>query len=216
MQNNDFEKFARLMATLAETFGNTSPSEQKIEIYYRALSDLTIEQVDAAVINLVKTRTITSTLPVPAEIRDVLGAGKGDALLALKKAENAVERHGSYTSVVFDDPVIHMVIASMGGWPKFCCPSAYGDDQQWQWKQKEFMSLYEAFSKNPKVECPLQLSGICDSYNSANGFDKYISKPAIIGDERKAIEWQEQHAQKRIEKGTSALIPDRCLLSIKA
>jgi Domain of unknown function (DUF6475) len=192
MHKNDFEKFAVLMATLAETFGNSVPGEQKIEIYYRALSDLTIEQIDHAVIELLNTRTITSTFPVPAEIRNAIGGRVDDAaLLALDKAEKAVERHGSYRSVIFDDPVIHMVIRSMGGWPKFCCPSAYGDDQEWQWKQKEFVALYKTFSRSPRGECPPVLIGIGNTSYEADGKTVLIP-PKYVGDQQKAMAWSAQ------------------------
>ncbi len=213
MQDKDKPRFATLMKVLAETYPNQPVSKERIEIYFRVLENFTIEQVESGSYQLLKTRKTTTTFPVPGEIIECISDGDSRALLALKKAEDAIERHGSYTSVIFDDPVIHMVIAAMGGWPRFCRPSAYGDDQDWQWKQKEFIKLYETYAKNPRADIPLQLSGICDTYNTANGFGAFLSKPAIVGDERKTIEWQEKHKQKQIEKRTLALLPDRALVS---
>jgi hypothetical protein len=199
MQDQDKQKFATLIKVLAETYSpNDKPSKERVEIYFRVLSEYTIEQVEQGIIKLLKTRKTTTTFPVPGEIIDAIGGDQSNSLLALKKAEAAVEHHGSYSTVVFDDPVIHMVITAMGGWPRFCCPEAYGDNQEWHWKQKEFISLYETFSKNPRANCPYQLSGLSDIHNSARGFDKFIEKPKIVGDERKAIEWREEIKQKTI------------------
>lgn len=186
MQDNDRPKFASLMKVLGETFGNTAPSKEKMEIYFRALSDMPIEKIDEAVLNLVNTRTITSTFPVPAEIRNAVGARIDDlALLALDKAEGGVSRHGYCTSVVFDDPVIHMVIDSMGGWPKFCAPSAHGDEREWHWIQKDFVKLYQAFSRNPKAEFPKVLVGECTGT---------CAIPQIVGNVKLSLAWQDPDA----------------------
>lgn len=193
MQKCDFSRFATLMKAMNETYGNNlNPvSKEKAEVYFRVMEDMTIDQVEQAVYRLLRERKITSTFPVPGEIREYSSNGESAAIVALDKAEKAIERHGSYSSVTFDDPVIHMVIVSMGGWPRFCCPSVYGDDQEWHWKQKEFVKLYEAFSKNPRAECPIVLFGILDTENSAAGRLEWISKPRIVGDVRLALEWTE-------------------------
>jgi hypothetical protein len=200
MQNNDRPEFAKLMKVLGETFGNTVPSKEKMEIYFRALSDMPIEKIDEAVLNLVNTRTITSTFPVPAEIRNAVGGKSEDlALLALDKAEKAVEKHGTYSSVVFDDPIIHMVIGSMGGWPAFCSPATHGDEREWHWIQKDFCRLYQVFAKNPKSEFPKTLVGECTGI---------LATPKIVGNEQKALEWQEKHSQKKIDGGVKSLMPE--------
>jgi hypothetical protein len=189
MTKNDRTKFGMLMKALNETFGNSIPTKEKMEVYFRALSDLSIEQIDVAVINLLNSRTITTTFPVPAEIRAAIGVdAKSFALIALNKAERAVELHGSYCAVVFDDPVIHMVIRTMGGWAKFCCPAVYGDEQDWQWKQKEFISLYETFSKNPRADCPRILVGLGDTSYTRDG-ELILIAPEYIGDKLKAMAW---------------------------
>lgn len=198
------ELFIKNMTGLCEIFEREA-TEALLDIYYSAMSELSDEQFKQGIASVVRGKKFNK-LPLPGDIVDACSGGQSVALLALNKAEHAIEKHGSYTSVVFDDPVIHMVVSAMGGWPKFCCPSAYGDDQEWHWKQKEFIALYETFSKNPRANCPLQLSGISDTQNAADGrFEKFISRPVIIGDERKVIEWQANH-KKELEGGVAALI----------
>ena len=182
------EQFAIEFAGLCEVFERT-PTDGLINAYYNSLCDLTDKQFVEAIASVLRTRKYTK-LPLPHEIREgIMEDAQSSAIIALDKAEKAIERHGSYTSVIFDDPVIHMVVRSMGGWPRFCCPAAYGDDQEWQWKQKEFIRLYDTFSKRPVAECPPVLSGIADIENSSAGRLEWLSKPKIVGDERKALAW---------------------------
>ncbi len=207
MQHQDRPRFANLMKAIGETFGNAAPSKEKMELYFKVLSDLSIEQVESAVYFILNTRTITSTFPVPGEIRAALSGGKSAAMIALDKAERAVERYGVYESVVFDDPVIHMVIAAMGGWKHFCCPSEYGDNQEWHWKQKQFIELYETFSKNPRANCPMVLIGIGDTEYYRDGKTIQI-QPNIVGNKDQAMLWQESMKSTKLENNlVKQLVP---------
>jgi hypothetical protein len=182
VRQNDFIAFAGEMAALAETFGNQAPSENKIEIYFRALSDLAIEQIREAVSNLLNRRTITSTFPVPAEIREAIGIRVEDAaLIALDKLEKAIERYGLYRTVKFDDKIIHMVIRAMGGWVKVCRnDSEEGED--WTWRRKEFLKLYQVFARNPRAEYPEMLVGLAGEEDAGE------PKVYLIGEEKKQPE----------------------------
>lgn len=198
------EIFAAEFAGLCEVF-DRQPTKALASAYYETLCDMSDEQFKSAILAVMKTQKF-SKLPLPAEIRESICASKSVALVALDKAERAIERHGSYCAVVFDDPVIHMVISAMGGWARFCCPSNYGDDQEWHWKQKEFVSLYETFSKHPHVEVPLVLVGLGDTHFDRNGQIIPIL-PKFIGDKRAVIEWQ---GAKRKHKSIThiAITPD--------
>ena len=206
MNKTDFPRFSVLMKAMNETYGNNlNPvSKEKAEVYFRVMEDMSIEQVEQAVYRLIRDRKITSTFPVPGEIREFASEGSA-AILALDKLEKAIGKHGSYASVIFDDPVIHMVVVSMGGWPRVCCPSLYGDEQEWVWKQKEFVKLYDAFSKNHRAECPPVLFGIADIENSASGRIEWMGKPRIVGNAQKALEWTEARKQ-LVQDGTKHIV----------
>lgn len=158
-----------------------------LDIYYQALSDLSDDKFKEAISSVVRSKTFHK-LPLPGEILDAISSDESEALLALQKAEYAISRHGSYSTVRFDDPVIHMVITAMGGWSRFCSPSTYGDDQEWHWKQKEFIQLYNTFLKNPRGNVPSQLSGICDTHNASNGHGDFQMPIMVIGDKNKALD----------------------------
>ena len=189
MTQNDRPQFATLMKALGETYGGAAPSKEKIELYFRVLSDLTIEQLTDAITGLLNTRTTTTTFPVPGEIRNVLSGGKTAAIVALDKAEKAVEQFSAYTSVQFDDPVIHMAIESMGGWMQFCRPD---DGQDWHWHQKEFLRLYEAFALRPR-SCQNILPGMLamDPHRQMMGLPERIG---YIGDEQKRLAWTSRNS----------------------
>lgn len=181
------EKFRTEFAGLCEVF-DREPTKALAHAYYEALNDLTDDQLSEAVAFVLRTRKYTK-LPLPSDIREAItGDIQSAAIIALDKAEKAIERHSAYRSVQFDDPVIHMVISAMGGWYKFCCPAVYGDDQDWHWKQKEFKSIYVAFSQRPIAECPVVLFGILDTENSARGID-ITRAPEQIGDRKKIEQW---------------------------
>ena len=176
---------------------DTAPDEQVIEVYYRALSDLSDEEFIRAIDRVVKIRVFPG-MPKPAEIRDAAGGGESEALLALDKAEKAVELHGMYKAVIFDDPVIHMVVSAMGGWTKFCRPDAFGEYQQPHWQRKEFVSLYETFSKNPRAECPKVLIGSGDT-SYQRGDELVLVPPVIVGDKVKALSWTKSRDHPQLE-----------------
>jgi len=151
------------------------------DIYYMALEDLNDEQLKKSVSNVLRSREYSS-MPSPAELRgeDI----ENDALLALDKMEKAIERYGLYRSVRFDDPVIHMVVRSMGGWPAICRKEGE-EGEDWTWRRKEFVKLYRAFAMSPRAECPVTLIGLAESEN--NG----LPMVHIVGDGKKALAWTE-------------------------
>jgi hypothetical protein len=148
------------MTLLGEAFDNP-PSKEKIEIYWRTLKDLSIEDFERACINVLNTKKIT-TFPLIAEIRETLSGN--DGLQAWLFAREAVSRHGVYRSVQFPDPVIHSVVEAMGGWDKFC----HIPDKERPWKQKEFEKLYEIMKSKNKH--PEKCYGLYEIKNTAKGF----------------------------------------------
>lgn len=177
-------RFIEVMGALAEASGQTTtPFKEKI--YAKALDDLTIEQVEQAAWHIIKTR-VFATFPKIGELREaVLGKREEVSALALDKLEKAMARHGAYRSVIFDDPIIHAVVRSMGGWPKICSLP----EEEWKFKRKEFEKLYAAFSSRPNsVETPLQLAGIVERDNSARGYCGEVA-PVYIGDKMIIESW---------------------------
>lgn len=69
----------------------------------------------------------------------VEGDAETRAIQAFAKVESAVRHIGRYSSIGFDDPIIHAVLNDMGGWIQFCnCKE--GDIP---FKANEFLKRYQ-------------------------------------------------------------------------
>lgn len=177
MQNNDLNKFAKLMMAISEVFdGGKAPSELKMEIYFQALKGYDIETLQRSMERMIATR-IYPSFPKPGEIiQEIEGAKEDQALLAWGEVVEAIKHTGPYQSVRFKDPTIHAVIEFMGGWP------TTGDwlEDELKWKQKEFERLYGIMKTRGTDK--KYLPGICEISNGAKGLTGK-DKVVLIGSE---------------------------------
>jgi hypothetical protein len=176
MVERDAKQFAVIIASLAEVFSDKEPSKNVISLYWMALKEYTIEQIQKAASDIIQGRVYPS-MPKPAEIIEAIRGTQGDrATRAWIDVLRAVRRIGTYESVKFKDPVIHAVIEQMGGWSEM--GNMLVDDEKW--KQKEFERLYpimEARGNHPDY-----LPGRLEVSNEANGFIEHIGSPVLIGE----------------------------------
>lgn len=190
MTIDDMEHFEQIMGILNETFGDPSKpiSDLKMNFYFKALSDLTIEQLNDAAIILANTKVI-HTFPIPSEIRQAVEGNPQDkANVAFDKLLGAVRSIGPYQSVSFDDPAIHVFIESYGGWEEICDKTV----DEWKYMRNEFVKGYAGYSMRGS-SAPLKLAGIHESQNRLNGYD-HNAPVAIIGaTERKALNKEEMN-----------------------
>lgn len=150
----DVKRFATVMMALAECF-DKEISEYKLELYFEALRELSIEEFEATSRWLMRHRIITGTFPVIAEFflaMEKVRAGNIDladqAELAWRKLVWAIENYGYYHSVSFDDPYMHQAIESLGGWLKITdCDNRDWYESQLQWRRKEFVQIYQAIAR---------------------------------------------------------------------
>jgi len=192
MTLDDMERFEEIMGMMNETFGDPAKpvSDIKMRFYFKALSDMTIEQLNDAVIILARTKTI-HTFPTPAEIiQAVEGNPQEKAAVAFDKLLGAVRSVGPYQTVIFDDPAIHVFVQSYGGWEEICDKTV----EEWKFMRNEFIKGYNGYTG--RTDVPLQLTGIHDAVNRAKGYDHKIP-PCIVGDPAKALAWTERAAISR-------------------
>lgn len=150
-------------------------------IYVEHLRDLDDEQIKRAT-----SRAISELkwFPKVAELRALAGVrGQVEpspadrALVAWSFVTHAVERHGGWNTVVFDDPIIHAVINNLGGWQAFCRRSETEDLDTFA--RAAFLKAYEAFTRTGVGEEQSQPTlGEKDQQNLTNGFQ--ASKPVMI------------------------------------
>jgi len=119
-------------------------------------------------------------MPKPADLMRCLAEdAEQRALTAWLKVSDAIRRVGSYSSVAFDDPIIHAVIASQGGWIKLCSTP----DHQLPFRAKAFQTHYQALCQRPLTHYPATLCGRIEQQCADPADPKHrLERPQCIGD----------------------------------
>ena len=135
----DEKKFSQLMKGLAVIFdlkGTLSPI--KIELYFKALEDLSIDQIEKNAGELIRDREYL-TIPVPAQIRKKTPAKLLTGLSAWLLVEKCLEGGVKPT-----DPVINKAVEGMGGFDRLgLLPYS-----ELTWTQKEFERRFELLNQS--------------------------------------------------------------------
>lgn len=94
--------------------------------------------------------------------------------------DEAVRRVGPWESVAFDDPIIHAVLAEMGGWTRF----GQITDEEWPFTRNEFVKRYQGYVTRPSSTFPRSLTGHVAQHNARLDADAPL--PRLVGDPAKA------------------------------
>lgn len=118
MKQSDRLQFLKLLTGLSEMFGKEF-SDALLEMYFQALADLSIEQVQFAAERAIRECT---WLPKPAELRAFVQGSSGDkAEAAWDLAVESYRKAGAFKSVLFEDGFVGQAIVTVfGGWVEFC------------------------------------------------------------------------------------------------
>ena len=184
MDDRDIAEFTATLTGLAEMF-DKKISDTLFKLYWQTLNDLSFADFKKAANHLALT---VKFFPKPVEFREcVLPDISTQAAMAYAKVEQAFNREGIYSSLIFDDPVIHAVIDNLGGWINYCNLS----EKDVKWWRKDFEQRYQNFA--PLVAAgiwkpSLMLEGLwaIDPHSTDNA-----RRPVLIGDRQKALAWTE-------------------------
>jgi len=166
--------------TLIEVVIQKKFTKEQLQVYKLLLDDIKDEQFINGINNLLRTRVYTN-IPSPAEIREyALEKRQNDieikiaeGKLKIKKAIGAI---GTNKSVIFDDPILHLIIKNLGGWIKLGVMTFDEFENYFKW---DFPKIYKAYSSRKNGEIPLVLEG---RFND--------DKATFVGDKQKALAWQ--------------------------
>jgi hypothetical protein len=184
------EALARGFALICTAFPNLGLNETTLDVWAMLLEDLDDAPFLNAVIRLCREeKQLYPGTNVVALIRE-RAVTTTTGLVALTRFEDAMQRVGGYRSVVFDDPLIHLVVNRMGGWTKLCAI----EHEEWKFLRRDFERIYDAACREPIPvdQIPKRLPGIIELSNAANGHGDRPIQMQIYGDERKALEWTGQ------------------------
>lgn len=175
------EKVFRQGIYLIETITGKAFGKNQVEIYRTLLEDIPENKFITGINNMLRER-VFSNLPMPAEIREYsLGLKEDEMMVRINRAKlllnKGISKAGIYNDVVFEDPVIHLCIDSIGGWINFCKKSSKEVEDWLKW---DFPKLYRSFSTRKQTTLSLVLEG--------KG-DKDLKEVCYIGDKEKYLKW---------------------------
>lgn len=165
MKNEDKRAFFDLMMAAGEVYGR-EVTQPMAAIYFSTLANVSIEQVQEAMMAHMQNPDSGQFFPKPADlIKQMTGTTKQqDAAIEDKAAiawaciERDIRRIGSYGTLKLDDKQALATVKAMGGWQSIC----QTETSKMEWKRKEFIRMYETFERMPLDALPSSLPGLVE------------------------------------------------------
>jgi len=178
MNIKDRVLFCELLTGVAELY-NKPLTHNALDIYWNILEKYPPEKIKQALNLHIENPDSGQFMPKPADIlRYIEMSHTARAMRAWDKVVAAMSRVGAYNSIMFDDPLIHIIINEMRGWVAVC-----HDEQKIPFIAQEFQRRYMMYLLySPSSPAPLYLAGIYEYQNRLHGFLDHIPKPIPFGD----------------------------------
>lgn len=172
MQPSDRKQFLTLLTGIADYYGKEL-STGVIGLYWEGLRQYDIEAVERALWAHTQNPDSGQFMPKIADVTKVLqGRTEDQAQLAWSKVDGAVRQIGIWADVAFDDPILHRVLADMGGWVRI----NQADEEKWPFIAKEFVTRYRGFKiAGAAPAYPRYFLGTASTHNTAEG----LAKPCV-------------------------------------
>jgi hypothetical protein len=186
-------KFASLLTALSDYY-RQEISKAVAGLYWEGLKQYDYEAIEkAAWAHTQNPDESGRWFPKIADLRKLLeGSTVDQAAIAWSKVDTAIRTRGTWDDVVFDDALIHRVIADLGGWV-WLGTKTEGDKGEWPFVARDFQTRYRHFALRGITDYPAKLTGIANAHNGAQG--QPLLPPILLGDTAKA---------KAVLKGASA------------
>lgn len=174
MNRTDREAFIRAWSGAWEAYGR-SMTNNGLKLAFRALRDLSLDAVTAALTAHMNEQP--SQPPTAGAIRQRIdGDPESRAQIAWAKLREAIQRVGPYRSIAFDDPLIHVAVRDLGGWPGVCEWTA----DELPFREQDFRRTYRAYVRQDGMTHPPYLVGLIEQANAYYGAS--YDPPALVGD----------------------------------
>lgn len=157
MQQADRKPFYQSWAAAWEQCGK-SVTETSLRFAFECLQQYDLADIQRGILQHATNPDCGQFAPKSADIiRQIEGSPDERAARAWAKVAGAIESHGPYARIAFDDPAIHAALDG-GTWASLCSVQSYHD---LSFRQKEFQAAYKAAlgSNNyPAVLCAIPSS----------------------------------------------------------
>ena len=182
----NLQEFNIVFKKIVDYYGNSKLTKEKQELYYLALKDLSKEEFLNGFIRMIRDREYTN-FPSIAEIRKYgLWLKEEDVEvrihIAKEKLKQAIKVFGAYQSVAFDDPNIHAVIDSLGGWVKVCMMK---EEELEKFITFEFKKIYKVYLRS-SYNINSRYTGLHDKENNNESL-------IVIGNKNQYLEWSKKN-----------------------
>ena len=186
MEFMNLQEFNIVFKKIVDYYGSSKLTKEKQELYYLALRDLSKEEFLNGFIRMIRDREYTN-FPSIAEIRKYgLWLKEEDVEvrihIAKEKLKQAIKVFGAYQSVAFDDPNIHAVIDSLGGWVKVCMMK---EEELEKFITFEFRKIYKVYLRS-SYNINSRYTGLHDKENNNESL-------IVIGNKNQYLEWSKKN-----------------------
>lgn len=201
MDRSEMPEFQGLL-TQAMAFYRQDVSPFALSVWWEACKGFSLEQVRKAMTAHAMDPERGQFAPKPADmVRLLQGTNTDRSLIAWGKVLQAIQRAGAYTSVVFDDPAIHLAITDMGGWVKVC----RSEVDELQHVERRFCAAHKAYAGRTDTPFPPKLIGEHEQQNLIAG--RRVAAPLLIGDQKRCQLVLEQGQAERLPMLAADAIP---------
>ena len=186
MEIMNLQEFNIVFKKIVDYYGSSKLTKEKQELYYLALKDLSKEEFLNGFIRMIRDREYTN-FPSIAEIRKYgLWLKEEDVEvrihIAKEKLKQAIKVFGAYQSVAFDDPNIHAIIDSLGGWVKVCMMK---EEELEKFITFEFRKIYKVYLRS-SYNINSRYTGLHDKENNNESL-------IVIGNKNQYLEWSKKN-----------------------
>jgi len=162
MTPDDRDRISEVLTILADHYQRPM-TPAALAFYVDCVDALPYEAVERALRALGQSEQFW---PMPARVHEfVNGTATERALLAWMRVETAMTVAGPYASVDFEDPVLHVTIQQLGGWP-LMCEALRLDPHEYGFRRREFTQTYELLARRGHSQAPSRLPGLHELTNA--------------------------------------------------
>ena len=164
MTDHDKEEFAEIWSATYNLYSKQI-TVHTLAIVYETLSRFDIKQIRTALTKHIQSPETGQFCPKPADvIKQIEGNSGGRATNAWSEVLYAIHHVGAWSSIKFEDHLIHYVIEKIGGWISICKLK----ESELAFKQKEFINHYQYLLSQPTHNATTSiLKGIIDCQKNA-------------------------------------------------
>lgn len=183
---HDYEKLLELLNDALAPYEKSVTARAGM-IWFEALKHYSLAEVAQGLTAHIANPEKGQFAPKPADvIANIDLTTEALAMAAWAKVDRSVKMVGAYRSIVFDDPIIHVVIVDLGGWIKLCQTN---DEKDFGFIGADFRKRYTVYMRHPPDVYPGLLVGLTQLHNESNKLKlPFRQAPALVGNTARARE----------------------------